>query len=702
MSFLTEALIKEKLITWEQLNDAKAKSLGAKKPLQEILVELSFISEEALLSVCSRIFNMPVMDLDQEKINVEVVRILPFSLAKRYGVFPVSKEGDTLTLAMSDPQDIMAVDDIKLATGLAVKPLLCSRSQINRFVDKYYNTDDSIYDILKNVNAEEEIEIIRENKEIGALDDDLALLGEGAAPVIKLANIILSDAVKAKASDIHIEPQEKAVKVRYRIDGDLRSIMDVPLKYKHQLASRVKILADLDIAETRKPQDGRSKIIIGKRQIDLRISTIPTFYGEKIELRLLDQKEAKTDFAKIGFREDELKIVKEASLKSQGIVLVTGPTGSGKTSTLYAILNFVKSEAKNIVTIEDPIEYLIGGISQIQVNPAKDLTFASGLRSILRQDPNVILVGEVRDKDTADIAFRASLTGHLVFSTLHTNSAVASIIRLLDIGLEPYLISSSIILIIAQRLVKVICPDCKEEYIPDQVILNRLKGYIDELGIKRFYHGKGCQSCDFTGYKGRTAVFELFSFNDDIRRLIIDKASEEAILAQAKKDGLKTISYSAMSKVAEGVTTLDEVLRISGMTEDAQSLKASLVKEKPKILLVDDEEDILMILDKRLKAVGYDVILARDGGEALAIANRDKPDLIITDGTMPKMNGFELIKALRLRLETAVTPIIMLTARQDKDSEIKGLDVGADDYITKPFDLDKLLARVKMLLRRKA
>ncbi|MCX5706276.1 MAG: ATPase, T2SS/T4P/T4SS family [Candidatus Omnitrophica bacterium] len=699
MSILTDALLKEGLVTQEQLNDAKAKSEGAKRPLQELLIEMGFVKEEELLKLSARIFKMPIIDLTSQTPNPDIIKLIPFNLAQRYGVFPVKRKGDTLVLAMSDPRDILALDDIKVATHLNIEPILSPRSQINKYVETYYQTDESVYDILKNVVDDTIIELIRED-EPGKERFDTTVLGDKGVPVVRLANLIFRDAVKAKASDIHIEPQERAVKVRYRIDGELRNIMDVPLKLHLSLVTRIKILAQLDIAETRKPQDGRAKIVVNNRKIDLRISTIPTFYGEKVELRLLDQQEAKTELDRIGFREDELRILKESVIKSQGIILVTGPTGSGKTSTLYAILNYIKSESKNIVTIEDPVEYLISGISQIQVNPVKDVTFASGLRSILRQDPNVILVGEIRDRDTADIAFRASLTGHLVFSTLHTNNAVASITRLLDIGLEPYLISSSIILIISQRLVKLICVHCKEEYTLDLNLMSKFKAQIDGLKINKFYHGKGCKECDFSGYRGRTAIFEILRFDEKIRRMVAENKGEDEILMEAKNSGLKTLACSGMERVRDGLITLDEVLRIAGIRDEAE-IPTAASGVGIKILISDDEEDILRVLDKRLKSVGYSVILTRDGQEAVERVNKEKPDLVITDATMPKMNGFEVVKELRSRLETGQIPIIMLTGRQDKESEIQGLDAGADDYITKPFDADKLLARIKMLLRRR-
>jgi len=518
---------------------------------------------------------------------------------------------------------------------------------------------------------------------------------------VRLVTLILSDAAKNKASDIHIEPQENFVNVRYRIDGYLKSIMKLPNKLHARLVTRVKILSDLDVAERRKSQDGRAMILVNGRKVDLRISIIPTYHGEKVALRLLDTREARIELDKIGLQQEELSIFTEAINRPQGMILATGPTGSGKTSTLYAALNFVKSETKNIITIEDPIEYLIADVTQMQINPVKDVTFANTLRSVLRQDPNVILVGEIRDKETAEIGFRASLTGHLVFSTVHTNNAISSVTRLLDIGLEPYLISSSLILIVAQRLIRLICPHCKEEYTPDKKLMDKFKIYIDKFDIKRFYKGKGCEQCGFAGFLGRTAIFEILKMNEKIRSLISNKASEDLILKEAKKGGLKLLTESGIAKVAAGLTTLEEVGKVVDIVEESEVAEIGReIRKTPKILAADDDEDILKVLGKRLNTAGYEVIKARDGKEAVEHAVKEMPDLIVMDVVMPNMDGFEATKLLRSKLQTATIPILMLTAKKDKESEIKGLDYGADDYITKPFDLDKLLARIEMLLRR--
>jgi len=694
-------LLRENLITEKQLSDAKDKQIGAKKPIQELLVEMGFIKEEDLIKISSKVFDMPVLELGKEEIDSSTTKLISYDVAKRYGVFPMRKEKDALLLAMSNPQDIIALDDIKIMTNMKIKPILSTKSDIANSIEKYYQLDDTLYDLLKNIVDDIKIELVSEAKAEQEVFEDEAPNGNRSS-VIRLTNLILGDAVRGRASDIHIEPQENFVELRYRIDGDLKNIMKIPKDLHARLVACIKILAEMDIAETRKPQDGRTRILVNRRKIDLRISAIPTFYGEKVVLRILDTTGAKVELDKIGFEHGELDIFVEAINRPQGMVLVTGPTGSGKTSTLYAALNSIKSETKNIITIEDPIEYLINGINQMQINPVKDVTFANGLRSILRQDPNIILVGEIRDKETAEIAFRASLTGHLVFSTLHTNNSVSTITRLLDIGLEPYLISSSIILIVAQRLVRLICPHCKEEDIPDKKLIDKFRIYIDEFGIKKFHKGKGCEKCNFSGFFGRIAIFEILKLDEKIRTLISNRFHEDLIFEEAKNKGLKTLAESGVEKVAKGITTLEEVAEVTSVIDEPNIIERSTeVRKKPKILIADDEQDILRVLEKRLNDTGYEVVKAGNGREAIECAFREKPDLVVIDVMMPEMDGFEATKILRSRLETAVIPILMLTAKKDKESELKGLDLGADDYVTKPFDKDKLLARIKMLLRRR-
>ena len=702
MRTLVDELLNQGLITEEQLEEARIKQIGAKKPLQDLLVEMGYVDEGDIVRIMSNIFNMPIAKLDSETVDTSVINLLPYEKAKRYGVFPIRKEGNTLFLAMSDPVDVVAIDEIKSAVNMDVEPLLAAKSDISVNIEKYYNSHDVLYDLFKNLTGAD-----KDNPSENRINKDFALedniTGGGFGPVTRMMNFLLSDAVGARASDIHIEPQEDIVRIRYRVDGDLREIITLPKKLLAPIVARIKVMSKLNVAENRVPQDGRASVFTHGRKVDIRVSVLPAYYGEKVVLRILDSKQAKINLDELGFNNEDLVYIKEAFRKPQGMVLVTGPTGSGKTSTLYGALNFIKDEAKNIVTIEDPIEYLIEGITQIQVNPVKNLDFAAGLRSILRQDPNVILVGEIRDKETAEIAFRSSLTGHLVLSSLHTTSSVASITRLLDIGIEPYLISSSLIAIIAQRLVKRICPYCKEEYTIPGEIADKFRAHIERLSITKFYGGKGCQRCLFTGFLGRVGVFEILRVNEEIKRMISAKASEEDILKEARKSGLRLLMDAAFEKVAEGITTIEEVANIVDFSQEEAPLSEQKVerREKTKIIVADDEEHIRKVLEMRLKSAGYDVVKANNGKEAVELALKERPDLIIMDVMMPEMDGFEATKVLKSRLETAVIPIMMLTAKKDVDSELKGIDMGADDYMTKPFDGQRLLARVKMLLRRK-
>jgi general secretion pathway protein E len=462
-------------------------------------------------------------------------------------------------------------------------------------------------------------------------------------------------------------------------------------------------MTNLDISESRKPQDGRLSISAFGRKLDIRVSIVPAHFGEKVVLRVLDPKQASIPLEKVGFSEDELKIFIDACSKNQGMILVTGPTGSGKTSTLYAALNHVNSEKRNIITIEDPIEYIMPGVTQMQVNPAKDFNFASGLKSILRQDPNIILIGEIRDKETADIAFQSSLTGHLVFSTLHTNNSVASITRLFDIGLEPYLPASSLVLVVAQRLVKIICPHCKEIYQPKEDIINKFKAYINKYNIKSFYHGKGCQVCRMSGYFERTGIFEVLVIDSKIREMISAKMPEDNIRKEARLKGFKLLVEAGIEKVSRGITTLDEVARVTNMDMDVKLIKADELPEKTevkKVLIVDDEEDVHVILESRFVNEKFEVLHARNGKEGVDAAFREKPDLIIMDLMMPVMDGMAATKMLKQNLETALIPIMILTAKNDVESEIKGIEIGADDYMGKPFDGKRLVSRAKMLIRR--
>jgi type IV pilus assembly protein PilB len=539
----------------------------SKRSLQDRLIMEGHLQDEVLFQVARDLFRGAEIDLDEIPVGPHLVDLIPLERALYHGVLPVRKEADVLALAMSDPTDILAQDEIRFMTNMSVKPVLCRQGQIAEYINKYYEAENTVQEILKNTLDDAQIKEVAEGSAIGDEAVDLAQLRGDNSSFVRFVNKIIYDAVEARASDIHIEPQGENVQVRYRIDGYLKSIIKVPRDLQHRLAARIKLLAKLDIAEQRKAQDGRIKIVIDGKKIDLRISVIPVFYGEKIVLRILDSATAQFDLDRLGLQPDELAVFQSAIQKPQGVVLVTGPTGSGKTTTLYAALQHIKCETKNIVTIEDPIEYLIDGLNQLQLSRFKDVTFATGLRSILRQDPDVILVGEIRDRETAEIAFRASLTGHLVFSTLHTNSSVASITRLKDIGIEPYLIASSISLFVAQRLIRLVCPNCCEEELPEDGLLMKFQSYLEDVSIRRFYRGKGCEQCNHSGFYGRTSIFEILQVDENIRENIHHNASEGAIFKEAVANGMRTLAESGILKVAEGLTTLEEVSRVVDIIE---------------------------------------------------------------------------------------------------------------------------------------
>ena len=487
-----------------------------------------------------------------------MVKLLPISAVQKYQVIPVNRAGATLIVAMADPSNIFAIDDIKFLTGLNVEVVVAVESDIKKAIDRYYDQSATLQDVMS--DFEEDVEVVLEEEELDMADIEKQTED---APVVKLVNLILTDAIKKTASDIHIEPYEKSFRVRYRIDGVLYEIMKPPMKLKNAITSRVKIMASLDIAERRLPQDGRIKIKLpGGKDMDYRVSSLPTLFGEKIVLRLLDKSNLQLDMTKLGFEEKPLEHFKEAILKPYGIVLVTGPTGSGKTTTLYSALAELNKSTENISTAEDPVEFNLAGINQVQMHEDIGLNFAGALRSFLRQDPDIIMVGEIRDFETAEIAIKAALTGHLVLSTLHTNDAPSTINRLLNMGIEPFLVASSTNLVVAQRLARRICSNCKEEVkIPQQALL--------DIGIKKddldkyqhLYHGKGCSTCSDTGYKGRVALYEVMPVEDELKELILNGASAMELKREAIRIGMKSLRISGLNKLQDGVTTIEEVLR---------------------------------------------------------------------------------------------------------------------------------------------
>jgi len=563
---LGELLTKASLISQDQLKEAlkMQKETGGK--LGETLIKLGFVSEEDITECLSQQFGVPSINLAHFEIDSGVIKLIPADVARKYNILPVNKTGATITIAMADPTNVFAMDDIKFMTGYNVEQVVASELGIKAAIDNYYGTTSSLElkKVMEDLQQSEsaDLEVLEEEEEM-----DLEQLADSAeeAPVVKLVNLILTDAIKRGASDIHIEPYEKEFRVRFRVDGILYEIMNPPLKLKDAITSRLKILAKLDISEKRLPQDGRIKLKMKlnekNKELDFRVSILPTLFGEKIVMRLLDKENLRLDMTKLGFEPESLVKFEEAIFKPWGMVLVTGPTGSGKTNTLYSALAKVNSPEVNIMTAEDPVEFNLPGINQVQMKESIGLNFAATLRSFLRQDPNIILVGEIRDFETAEIAIKAALTGHLVLSTLHTNDAPSTINRLMNMGIEPFLVATSVQLIAAQRLARRICSSCKEpvEMTP-QALLNL--GYKkDEVGTFTVYKGRGCDKCNNTGYKGRVALIEVMNIDDEIRELILSGGTAIDIKRKAAESGMISLRRSGLIKIKDGVTTIEEVVR---------------------------------------------------------------------------------------------------------------------------------------------
>jgi type IV pilus assembly protein PilB len=564
---LGEILVKESLITQDQLQKALEfqRSNGGK--LGSCLTKMGFITDDDITGVLSRQYGVPSINLKYYEIDPTVIKLIPQDTATRYQVIPLSRVGSVLTIAMTDPTNVFAMDDIKFMTGFNVEPVVASESAIGEAIVRFYGGAETNHEELSKMMKDlamddQELELSSEEEQL-----DTATLERAAeeAPIIKLVNLILTDSVKRGASDIHLEPYELEMRVRFRVDGVLQTVMSPPLRLKDAITSRIKIMAKLDIAEKRLPQDGRIMIKYKadgkKKELDFRVSTVPTLYGEKIVMRLLDKENLRLDMTKLGFEQESLKKFERNILKPYGMVLVTGPTGSGKTNTLYSSVARLNQVDTNIMTAEDPVEFQLAGINQVQMKEQIGLNFAAALRAFLRQDPNIILVGEIRDFETAEIAVKAALTGHMVLSTLHTNDAPSTISRLMNMGIEPFLVATSVNLICAQRLVRRICSNCKTELeVPEQALIDA--GYTpEEVKTTKIYHGKGCSICNKNGYKGRTGLYEVMEINDELRELILVGASALELKKKAMEQGMITLRRSGLIKAALGQTTMEEVLR---------------------------------------------------------------------------------------------------------------------------------------------
>lgn len=556
---LGELLVKENLIGIDELEKAKKEQKGNGGRLSSALVKLGYIDDKQLADFLARQYNIPAVDLDAFQIDPEVIKMVPKKICEKYKVIPVSRAGDTLVLAMADPSNVYIKDDLFHITRCKITAVVAPEHSIEIAIDRYYSSKTKFESIMTEMEKE------TTSVDIDAGTQSVVINNEADdSPVVKFVNVILTEAIKRKASDIHIEPYEKNFRVRMRVDGSLYEQIQPPSGIAGAIASRIKVMSKLDISEKRRPQDGRLKIKTKEnKEVDFRVSILPTLFGEKVVMRILDKSNLQLDLKKLGFEDDDLVIFQKALYQPNGILLITGPTGSGKTTTIYSALAELNQPDVNISTAEDPVEFNLEGINQVQMNKDIDLTFAAALRSFLRQDPDIIMVGEIRDYETAEIAFKAALTGHLVVSTLHTNDAPATINRLINMGIEPFLVTSAVNLVVAQRLVKKICNYCKNTVHVDASALTDMGFREDEIGTFEVKKGDGCERCNDTGYSGRISIYEILQFNDELKSLIFQKVDPLLLKQCAIKNGMKTLRRAALNKVKDGITTIEEVMAVT-------------------------------------------------------------------------------------------------------------------------------------------
>ncbi len=706
-----------------EVQDVKNVTLG------KALATLGLADEETVSAAIAKELHLELLYSELPTVGSDVAALLPSDLCNKRLIVPLGVKGNTLRLAMTDPLDFSAIQDAEFRAGKRVVAVVASETTIRNLLNQVYSTEAQSQNIFGGAAPEGEVESLRE-AEFEIADPAKLAKDTKMTPVVRIVNLILSGAAKMGASDIHLEPKENYLQVRQRVDGLLQDVLQIPRNLRDATTSRLKILSGMDITERRRPQDGRSCLKYEGKRIELRISTIPTQFGEKIAIRLLDSRNADFSMERIGLTPEDLKVFEGMLSRPQGMILVTGPTGSGKSSTLYTAVSWIKSTTTNIITVEDPIEYQLDGVNQVQINPKAGVTFAAGLRSILRQDPNVILVGEIRDRETAAIALEAAQTGHLLLSTLHTNDAPGTITRLLDLDIEPFLIASALVGIVAQRLVRRPCPSCAIPQPPSPESIERLGGSSRLPSDGKWLAASGCPQCGQLGYKGRLAILELLPVNAEIRDLITRRAPEEAIRKEARRAGMRTLLEDGILKASQGKTTLEEVLRVvstddASRVKDQATLPRSEVAEaaqididelispllssdnvpddprgRVRVLLVEDSLTILSVVKYFLELEGFEVLVAKDGVAGLEMAKRHRPDVIVSDYSMPGMNGLELLKALRADPLTQGIAILMLTSEANVEKETQALEIGADDYILKPVEPRRLVSRVKASLIR--
>jgi type IV pilus assembly protein PilB len=708
------------------------------------LATLGLADEAGMTAAIAKSLQLESLGTELPEVSPEVAGLLPADFCRKREVVPLSVQGKTLRLALADPTDLSTIQDAEFRTGKRVTAVVASQSLILALLKQIYLAEDQIQINAAAGGPQGEVEAVGET-EIEVVDPAKLAKDTQMPPVIRLVNLILSGAAKDGASDIHMEPKESYLQVRYRVDGLLHDVIKIPKNQQDATVSRLKIISGMDISDRRRPQDGRSRLIFEGKRIDLRVSTLPTQFGEKIVIRLLDSKRAQITMDKMGLTPENLHAFQLMLSRPQGMILVTGPTGSGKSSTLYTALNWVKSPSKNIITVEDPIEYQLDGVNQVQINPKAGITFAAGLRSILRQDPNVILVGEIRDRETASIALEAAQTGHLLLSTVHTNDAPGTISRLLDLGIEPFLIASAVVGILAQRLVRTPCLACIGPQLPSAEVIEKAGGLSRLPPDAKWVAGRGCEECGQSGSKGRMAIHELLTVNDEVRELISRRASEHAIRKAARNAGMRTLLEDGILKAAQGRTTLEDVVRVvaaddaayhkeeatkpsastspdvsygvtASKSEAAQEAqperdetappvegegsKPGAPTGKERVLVVEDSRTIAQVVKYFLELEGFEVLVAKDGTSGLEAAKRDQPHVIVTDYNMPGMDGLAMVRALRADAMTRDIAVLMLTSESSVEKETQALEAGVDDYILKPVEPRRLAARVKAVLAR--
>src|SRR3989475_525690 len=736
----------EGVVTPELLVELREKAPPPAR-LWETLVAQKIASDEQILTALSTRFRLKLADLTQ--LDPAAKERVPEQVARRYHILPLRATDSYLEVATANPFDLDAEKALAFATAREIRMFLLAPSKIAERLDEMYRPEKAVDKLLEGMESSTSLEHLQDV----APDELVASEAEASQrPVVRLVDLIISEGILARSSDIHIEPEEGGVAVRYRIDGVLRQVMKIPRQAGLPLISRIKIMSSLDIADRLRPQDGRARVAVNGQPIDLRVSTLPAALGEKVVIRILDSRATVKTLDSLGLSPDEVERIGRLLENHEGILLVTGPTGSGKTTTLYSCINQIKSEGVNIVTVEDPVEYRIQGIVQVQVQEKAGLTFASALRSILRQDPNVVLVGEIRDRETAQIAVQASLTGHLVLSTLHTNDAANAVTRLVDIGVEAYKIAAALRGVVAQRLMRKLCLTCKEVWM--EAPPDRLKRWIPK-GTP-LYRAAGCPDCAMTGYRGRFSIMEVLTITPEVERRIAGGEPAEQIATAARRGGMKSLWDSGLAHVLRGESTVDELMRVvdvpqedeveaapapagrrpsSGMpasrgtpapppgtfaappaASPAEPLAAhfDLLEEPPrarasgphgelagKVLLVGDEDSLREVMRDPLEGGGSNVSEARDGVQALDQIDRVGPDIIVLDLNLPGLDGYGVLSHLRSRPATASIPVIVLTAKGDEDNEVRVFELGADDFLTKPFRARALSARLEAVLGRR-